>query len=145
MLSVIVSRPDLPGKPSMTVPCAFFFLTGKRGSLYERCWAILRLLVPNFSPEHCHVDMEVALYGTFVKEFDCIVQFCYFHCIRAWQRRLQSLGLDKLVKKGKVLQKYWWLCKGAGYSGLRTPNMISHIIAILNDEIEILRTSDNLR
>ena len=140
-----MSRPDLPGKPSMSVPVAFFFLTGKRGNLYERCWAILRILVPNFSPRTCHVDMEQALYSTFAKEFNCIIQFCFFHVIRAWQRNLQTKGLDKLVMQKKVLEKYWWLCKGAGYAGLRTPNMISHVMQILTAEVESLRKNAELR
>ena len=107
------------GKNGNYVPLGFALLPSKTENCYTRMWNLLipkcRELKLTISPEHTHIDFELAMHNSLRAVFPSAkIDCCRFHMGQSLWRKIQSVGLstqykDKTTDIGKWLTMFFGL------------------------------------
>lgn len=107
------------GKNGNYVPLGFALLPLKTENCYTRMWNLLiskcRELKLTISPEHTHIDFELAMHNSLRTVFPSAkIDCCRFHMGQSLWRKIQSVGLstqykDKTTDIGKWLTMFFGL------------------------------------
>ena len=77
-------------------PAVYILMTRKTQALYQSIFAMLKELVPTFTPTQLMADFEEASVAAFRQVFgDVSVAGCWFHYCQAIVKRVQKLGLKE--------------------------------------------------
>lgn len=75
-------------------PCIYFLLQNKSQETYNRMFAILCNLLPNWAPQTVVVDFEKACISAAQNNYPNVqVKCCYFHLSQSLLRKIHSVGL----------------------------------------------------
>ena len=80
-------------------PCIYFLLQKKNMSTYNRMFVILKILVPNMTPQKILLDFEKACMSAAQAAFpQAEIKGCYFHLSQSLIRKINSVGLKALYE-----------------------------------------------
>ncbi|PIC41550.1 hypothetical protein B9Z55_008930 [Caenorhabditis nigoni] len=95
-----------------TVPVVHVLMSSRQIVDYTFVLNKLKLIAPRWNPSDYLGDLEIGQARAISDAFSNIRQnFCYFHLIQSWYRKIKTLKIDDLTVHGKSLYEFWSLLK----------------------------------